>query len=229
MNLEDMKREAAETALGEVRSGMALGLGTGSTAEHFVRGLASRIESGALTGVRCVATSDAIERMARSLGIDCRQLADLPRLDLGVDGADEIDPQLRLIKGHGGALLREKIVAQSAKRFVVIADHTKKVDRLGEKKRLPVEVVRFASRALLERFGEMDLDPRPRTVEGGGWLRTDEGHNILDVVVPDDRDIADLVDRLRRVAGVVETGFFPFEASEAILAGPDGIERLARP
>jgi len=228
MTFDDMKQLAAEAALDEVRSGMTLGLGTGSTAEHFVRGLAARVARKELSDVRCVATSDKIDALATSLGIDCGPLSDRPRLDLAVDGADEIDPSLRLIKGHGGALLREKIVAQAAARFIVIADHTKKVTRLGSTKTLPVEVVRFAARPLVGRFDFMGLDPSPRVTSRGEWFRSDEGHHIIDVRVPDDRDVAVIVEDLRRIAGVVETGFFADEASAAILAGPDGLERLRR-
>ena len=225
-NKDELKRMAAGAALDEVRSGMRLGLGTGSTAEHFLRGLAERIDEGSIAAIRCVATSNTIASLAASLEVPCLDFHQLPELDLSVDGADEIDPSLRLIKGHGGALLKEKIIAQASKRYIVIADDSKKVTRLG-KCLLPVEVATFAAQPLRERFRAMGIDPSPR-MAGREWFVTDEGHRIFDVTVPPDRDIADLVDQLRLIAGVVETGFFPNEADEAFIAGPGGIERLRR-
>lgn len=221
-----MKIEAAKAALAEVRSGMKLGLGTGSTAREFVDLLGKAIRSGTLTGIRAVCTSRETESQAQSLGIPLEPLSNLGRLDLTVDGADEIDRELRLIKGLGGALLREKIVEQASTRFVVIADHTKLVDKLG-RGWLPVEVVTFASDLLESRFREMKLEPRRREQKGMA-LTTDEGHHILDVRIPSSADIAEIVEAVRQFAGVVETGFFPWEATDSIIAMPDGIRRESR-
>ena len=221
-----MKIAAARAALAEVRSGMSLGLGTGSTAQEFVRLLGEALASGALRNLRCTSTSEKTEEQARSLNIPIDTLAKIAPLDLAVDGADEIDPKLRLIKGRGGALLREKIVEQSAKRFIVIADESKLVDRLGVGL-LPVEVTPFALEVLRRRFEEMSLQPQLRMRDGAPRV-TDEGHRILDVRIPSDRDIADVVARLRENAGVVETGFFPHEATEAIIATANGIRRMRR-
>ncbi|PYQ52988.1 MAG: ribose 5-phosphate isomerase A [Acidobacteria bacterium] len=221
-----MKIAAARAALDEVRSGMSLGLGTGSTAQEFVRLLGEALASGALRNLRCTSTSEKTEEQARSLNIPIDTLAKIAPLDLAVDGADEIDPKLRLIKGRGGALLREKIVEQSAKRFIVIADESKLVDRLGVGL-LPVEVTPFALEVLRRRFEEMSLQPQLRMRDGAPRV-TDEGHRILDVRIPSDRDIADVVARLRENAGVVETGFFPHEATEAIIATANGIRRMRR-
>src|ERR1051325_10726748 len=149
--MEDLKVAAAAEALKEVRSGMRLGLGTGSTAREFVRLLGAALASGALRDIRCTTTSEATEEQAKSLGIPTFALAEVAPLDLAVDGADEIDAMLRLIKGRGGALLREKIVEQAAKRFVVIADESKVVQKLGVGV-LPVEVTPFAREVLLERL-----------------------------------------------------------------------------
>jgi len=224
--VREMKIEAARAALAEVRSGMKLGLGTGSTAREFVELLGQSIRSGVLTGIRAVCTSRQTESQAHSLGIPLQPLSDLGPLDLSVDGTDEIDPALRLIKGLGGALLREKIVEQASTRFIVIADHTKLVEKLG-RGWLPVEVVTFACDLLESRFREMKLEPRRRELHGKP-LTTDEGHQILDIRVPATSEIAEIVESVRRCAGVVETGFFPWEATEAIIAMPDGIERRSR-
>ena len=217
MDQNAMKVEAARAALLEVRDGMRLGLGTGSTAAEFVRLLAGR-------DVRCTCTSDKTEELARSLGIPIFRLAELAPLDLAVDGADAIDERLRLIKGGGGALLREKIVEQAAKRFIVIADETKVVRTFAGQK-LPVEVTPFAREVLAKRFA--DLHPVLRLRDGAPRV-TDEGHLILDVIVPEDRDIAEVVAHVRGNAGVVETGFFPTEATEAIIASRSGIRRMRR-
>ena len=220
----NMKIEAARAALAEVRSGMALGLGTGTTAAEFVKLLGDALRSGALRDVRCTCTSEKTEAQARGENIPTFPLAEIAPLDLAIDGADEIDRQLRLIKGRGGALLREKIVEQQAKRFIVIADESKIVERLGIGV-LPVEVTPFARLVLMRRFEEMGLQPVLRLHDGAMRI-TDEGHVILDVLVPESTDIADVVARIRNHAGVVETGFFPTEASEAIIAGAEGIRRM---
>lgn len=222
-----MKVAAAREALREVRSGMRLGLGTGSTAHEFVNLLGDALKSGSLRDVRCTSTSEKTEKQARSLDIPMFPLAEVAPLDLAVDGADEIDADLRLIKGRGGALLREKIVEQQAKRFIVIADDSKIVARLGVGT-LPVEVTPFALEVLRARFDAMGLQPSLRMMDGAVRI-TDEGHRILDVRVPAGEDIGDLVSRLRQLAGVVETGFFPTEASEAIIASATGVRRMSRP
>ena len=226
MDAKAMKIAAARAALDEVMSGMSLGLGTGSTAEEFVRLLGEAMRSGALKELRCTCTSKKTEDQARSLSIPIAELTELAPLDLAVDGADEIDPKLRLIKGRGGALLREKIVEQSATRFIVIADDSKLVQRLGAGV-LPVEVTPFAAEILRKRFTTLGLQPVLRMQDGAPRV-TDEGHRILDVRVPGHTDIADIVSRIRDNAGVVETGFFPREATEAIIATSTGIQRMKR-
>lgn len=221
-----LKIAAAREALADVRSGMKLGLGTGSTAEELVRLLAESIRAGTVEGIRCVCTSARTEELARSLGIAIGPLSELAPLDLSIDGADEIDGQLRLIKGRGGALLREKIVEQASTRFLVIADYTKVVDRLG-KGPLPVEVIPIAADVLRVRFTALGLAPELRRSAGNPFM-TDEGNRILDVTVPPDQDIALVVAEMHRHAGVVETGFFPTEATEAVIASPGGVERRKR-
>jgi ribose 5-phosphate isomerase A len=226
MNAQELKVEAARVALGEVKSGMTLGLGTGTTSVEFVKLLGAALRDGTLRDVRCTCTSNSTEELARSLGVPVFELAEIAPLDLAVDGADEIDAQLRLIKGRGGALLREKIVEQQAKRFIVIADETKIVAKLGVGT-LPIEVTPFAREVLEQRFTAMGLAPAIRMRDGAERI-TDEGNRILDVRVPADQEIADVVARIRECAGVVETGFFPTEATEAVIAGADGIRRMTR-
>jgi ribose 5-phosphate isomerase A len=222
----NLKIEAARAALAEVRSGMTLGLGTGSTAFEFVRLLGEALRQGALRDIRCTCTSEKTEAQARSESIPTFPLAEVAPIELAVDGTDEIDARLRLIKGRGGALLREKIVEQQARRFIVIADESKVVERLGVGL-LPIEVTPFALAVVERRFTEMGLAPTLRLLEGVPRI-TDEGHRILDVRIPPGDDIADVVARIREHAGVVETGFFPSEATEAIIAGTDGIRWMKR-
>lgn len=223
----NLKIEAARAALQEVRSGMSLGLGTGSTAAEFVKLLGAALRDGTLRDIRCTCTSEKTEAQAREENVPTFSLSEVAPLDLAVDGADEIDAQLRLIKGRGGALLREKIVEQQAARFIVIADESKLVERLGVGT-LPIEVTPFALDVLTRRFTDMGLQPTLRMHDGAPRI-TDEGHRILDVLVPQHEDIADIVAAIRDYAGVVETGFFPTEATEAIIAASAGIRRMARP
>jgi ribose 5-phosphate isomerase A len=226
MDAVQQKIEAGREALRFVFSGMSLGLGTGSTAKEFVTLLGDALKRGELRDIRCTCTSNQTEEQARSLNIPLFALAEIAPLDLAIDGADEIDAQLRLIKGRGGALLREKIVEQQAKRFIVIADESKVVTRLGAGV-LPVEVTPFALDVLQRRFTSMGLNPVLRLRDGQPRI-TDEGHRILDIRVPEQTDIADVVAEIRQLAGVVETGFFPSEASEALIATPNGVRRMTR-
>jgi ribose 5-phosphate isomerase A len=222
----NLKIEAARAALQEVRSGMSLGLGTGSTANEFVKLLGEALRNGTLQDIRCTCTSEQTEALAREESVPTFPLSEIAPLDLAIDGTDEIDARLRLIKGRGGALLREKIVEQQAQRFIVIADESKIVDRLGVGV-LPVEVTPFARDVLYRRFAEMGLYPVQRMRDGAPRI-TDEGNFILDVMIPKNTDIADVVAQMREHAGVVETGFFPREATEAIIAGAAGIRRERR-
>jgi len=223
MSTDEDKRAAAEAALALVRDGMTLGLGTGSTAAWFVRGLGERVRSG--LRVRGVPTSEATGALAQSLGIALCTLADVEELDLAVDGADEIDPRLRLIKGGGGSLLYEKIVAAAARRFVVVADGSKEVDRLGGVP-LPVEVVPFAMAPVERRLRALGGTPLLRTA-GGRPFVTDAGHHILDVRL----DLADpeaVAARLREIPGVVEHGLFLGMTDEALVARDGRVVRRGR-
>lgn len=224
------KREAAQRALELVRPGMRLGLGTGTTARHFVDLVGERVQAG--LAVRCVATSEATESQARDLGVPISTLDELLELDLTVDGADEIDPKLRLIKGGGGALLREKIVAAASKRMAVIADSTKLVAQLGAFP-LPVEVVPFglaSTRRHIERAAaQLGLAGLIRLRGGSSPFVTDGGHYILDCSLGAIAEPELLAKALSLIPGVVEHGLFIGFARTAIIAGAEGVEVLGDP
>lgn len=232
MSAETWKRQAAERAVQLVRPGMRLGLGTGSTAAHFVDLLAARVKAG--LAVLCVPTSEATRGQAERLAIPLTTLDETPRLDLTVDGADEIDAQLRLIKGGGGALLREKIVAAASKRMVVIADRGKLVARLG-RFALPVEVVRFGLKSTelhiieqAEDAGCIGTLTQRRGADGKPFV-TDNGNFILDCAFGAIPEPELLADALRLIPGVVDHGLFLGLADTAILVGADGVELIGDP
>ncbi|MAA98337.1 MAG: ribose 5-phosphate isomerase A [Stappia sp.] len=224
---EDLKRLAAEAALTEVRHGMRLGIGTGSTAEHFVRALAARVAGG--MDVIGVPTSERTAALCKELGVPLTTLEDCPELDLTVDGADELDAHLTLIKGGGGALLREKIVATASARMIVIADASKNVARLG-RFALPVEVVPFglaATRASIARaLAGLGYDVPIRLRGGDTPFVTDGGHHILDIEMGEISDPVAVSRVLLDVPGCVDHGLFIGIADAAYLAGTDGVERL---
>lgn len=227
MSTEQLKRMAAAEALREVEDGMRLGLGTGSTAKHFVELLAERVAAG-LTVVG-VPTSEVTAAQASRLGIPLSTLDETPSLDLTVDGADEFDPALNLIKGGGAALLREKIVAMASQRMIVIADQSKQVARLGRFP-LPIEVNAFGLKAT-ERMVQIACGgcvPHLRLNQAGAPVVTDGGHLILDVTMGAIDDAAALEDRLLRVPGVVETGLFIGICAQVFVAREDGVAVLQR-
>ncbi len=229
MSQDALKVAAAERALAFVEPGMRLGLGTGSTAAKFIDALGRKVAAG--LGVVCVATSGATQAQAEKLGIPMSTLDETPFLDLTVDGADEIDNELRLIKGGGGALLREKIVATASGRMIVIADESKLVPALGAFP-LPVEVVQFgltATRNMITALAA-DLgcegDIRVRMLDGGKPFLTDSGNLILDCHFGPIDDPEELDEALKLVPGVVENGLFIGIADLAIIAGAEGIALL---
>lgn len=227
---DEGKRAAARQAATLVEPGMRLGLGTGSTVEHFLAALAARLRHGELEGVVGVATSRRTEERARAMGIPLAELGAVGELDLAVDGADEVDPSLDLIKGGGGALLREKIVAQAARRFVVIVDEGKLVGRLGTRGPLPVEVVPFAWHAQLPFLRSLGALPVLRTLPAGNPFVTDDGHFLLDCTFPEGiSEPGDLEDRLARRAGIVESGLFVDCAREVWVGGVHGVRCLRPP
>ncbi len=226
MNLDELKRQAAARALDFVTSGMRLGLGTGSTAKHFVELLGARVRDG--LDVIGVPTSEATRADALRCGIRLTTLDEVDHLDLTVDGADEIDPALNLIKGGGGALLREKIVAAASDRMIVIADDSKWVETLGRFP-LPIEVVPFglgATRRAIEK-ALADCGASGQLVErkgkDGHAFVTDSGHWIVDAHLGRIPDAPRLAQSLSCIAGVAEHGLFIGLASLAMLAGSQGI------
>lgn len=221
---EARKRAAAERAADWIRDGMALGLGTGSTVRHLLDVIAERRAAGQWGGIVGVPTSEDTATRARALGIPLATLAERPRLDLTIDGADEVDPRLRLIKGLGAALLREKIVAAVSDRLVIVADDTKVVDRLGTRAPLPVEVDRFGAEVQPAFLRGLGAEPTLRLAPDGSPLVTDGGHWIYDCRFPE--GIADpegLEVRLNNRPGVVENGLFLGMATAAVIAAADGV------
>ncbi len=223
--LEEKKKRAAEAALAFVKDGMVLGLGTGSTARHVLEGLSRRIAEGwRLVGVP---TSLATAEAAKILGIPLTSLEEHPRLDLAIDGADEVDPRLDLIKGMGGALFREKIVAVAAKRFVVVVDDTKVVRRLGTNTPVPVEVHPFGWRTVKDAVEALGAKAEMRTRDGVAF-RTDNGNHILDARFGPIRSPAKLARDLDAIPGTVGHGLF-LGMADAVLVGEDDRVRTLRP
>jgi ribose 5-phosphate isomerase A len=226
---EALKRRAAEKAFEQVRSGMVLGLGTGSTVAHLLELLGDALRTRALTDIVGVPTSVQTERHATSLGIPLIGLGERDHVDLTIDGADEISPQLDLIKGGGGALLREKMVAQASKRVVIIADAGKRVLRLGTTFALPVEVVRWGWESHARFLRGLGAAVGVRSAADGKPTTSDNGHIFLDCRFPHGIDDPEaLEEKLARRAGVVETGLFLGLVSEAVVAAPTGVETLRR-
>ena len=235
VNMDQLKRQAAARALEEVRDGMQLGLGTGSTAKHFVELLGERVAAG--LKVIGVPTSEATRLDAVRCGVPLTTLDEIDHLDITIDGADEIDPELNLIKGGGGALLREKIVAAASDRMIVIADDTKWVPTLG-KFPLPIEVIPFGlgatRRAIEKAFAECGVSGQMAVRKAKGGDRdghvfvTDGGHWIVDAKLGRIEDPARLAKALSVIPGVVEHGLFIGLASSAVLAGGEGIRVIER-
>jgi ribose 5-phosphate isomerase A len=232
MNVDAQKRAAAARAVEFVHPSMRLGLGTGSTAQHFIELLAERVRTG--LDIVAVPTSEATRGAAERLGIKLTTLDDMPALDLTVDGADEIAPDLTLIKGGGGALLREKIVASASAAMIVIADASKWVTHLGRFP-LPVEIAPFGAAATRRAVEKAAADSgcsgpaQLRRKPDGHAFVTDGGHWILDAQLQRITDPEALARRLAAIPGVMEHGLFIGLARTAIVAGPDGVRVIERP
>jgi len=221
-----LKQQAAQVAVAQITSGMIVGLGTGSTASFAVSALAERICQEGIQVIG-VPTSKRTAEQAQELGIPLGTLAEYPELDLAIDGADEIaQGSLHLIKGAGGALLREKLVEVSAKRLIIVADASKKVEKLGTKFALPVEVVRFGWESTQGRVAALGSTPKLRLTAAGDPYLTDEQHYILDCQFAPMEDPVSLAAALKGICGVVEHGLFIGMTSEAIIATDTGIESL---
>jgi ribose 5-phosphate isomerase A len=230
MSADEFKKAAAKAAVDLVAPGMTLGLGTGSTAAHFIALLGKRVSEG--LDVAAVATSEQSAKQAASFGIELIEPDETTIIDLAVDGTDEVDGRRNLIKGGGGALLREKIIANAARRFIVIADASKKVGELGAFP-LPVEIDPFsyaltvrAAREALAALGYENADIRLRATTVGPAFISDGGNFILDCRLKRIADPGALDRALCGIPGVVETGLFIGLADDVILAGPDGVARL---
>ncbi|MBJ6360371.1 ribose-5-phosphate isomerase RpiA [Paenibacillus sp. GCM10012307] len=215
------KKIAAEAAVEFVQSGMTVGLGTGSTAYYAIHKIAERVKEG--LHIRTVASSRQSEELALQLGIPVVPLSGIQEIDVSIDGADEVDANYNLIKGGGGALLREKILAAHSKQFVVIADESKQVDRLG-KFPLPVEIVPFAFNLTLLKLKALGCEPVVRIADGNTFI-SDNGNYIVDCAFGTIEDPAALEQQINAIPGVVENGLFTGMASAVIIGYEDGTTR----
>ncbi len=221
-----LKRQAAERAVEFVESGMVVGLGVGSTAIFAVRRIAELLKGGQLRNISGVPCSIQVEQAARQMGIPLTTLDEHPVVDLTIDGADEVDPHLNLIKGGGGALLREKIVAQASRREIIVVDESKLSTTLGTHWPLPVEVVPFGWRSQADYLASLGGRITPRRNDDGTPFHTDQGNLILDCHFGPISQPAQLAARLNERAGIVEHGLFLGLATDVIVAGPQGIRHL---
>jgi ribose 5-phosphate isomerase A len=219
---DDLKRQAALRALDEIRDGMIVGLGTGSTASHFIRELGQ-----AGLKVAGIPTSEESRRLAEQVGVRLTTFKEHPRVDVTVDGADEVSPQLDLIKGLGGALVREKIVAHASKRVVIVVDESKLVDDLGVKTAIPVEVVPLAVPRVLLQLKELGGEARVREKNGQPFV-SDNGNAILDWKHGVITNPAALEKQLKSMTGVLDSGIFANVASCVIVAGAGGVRKIER-
>ena len=225
MSREDQKRAAAEAAVSRVKDGMVVGLGTGSTAAYAIDALALRVRNG--THILGIPTSERSAAQAREGGISLTTFSACRSIDLTIDGADAIAPEsLNLIKGLGGALLREKIVAAASKRLIIVADDAKIVDRLGATTPVPIEVVPFGWETTAERIARLGCKPVLRIDALGQPFRTDGGNMILDCEFGPIADAAAVDAAMSQIIGVVETGLFIGMAQEALVADETGVRSL---
>jgi ribose 5-phosphate isomerase A len=223
-----LKQQAADQVLAYIQSGTIVGLGAGSTAILAVRGLAEKLSRGELTNIQGIPCSRVIEAEASRLGIPLTTLEEHLVVDLTFDGADEVDPALNLIKGGGGALLREKIVAQSSRREIIIVDESKLSPALGTHWAVPVEVIPFGWRTQAAYLESLGGQPRMRLGDDGAPFKTDQGNFILDSAFGPIHDPVGLGARLDARTGIVAHGLFLGLASEVIVAGTSGIRYLRR-
>tara|TARA_R110002050_G_scaffold112521_2_gene226766 strand:- start:2186 stop:2863 length:678 start_codon:yes stop_codon:yes gene_type:complete len=214
------KKVAALEAVKYIKDGMTVGLGTGSTAFFMIEAIGEMVRNG--LEIKAVATSDETEKLARKLGINVITLAEAKRLDVTIDGADEVDGQFQLIKGGGGALLREKIVAHNSDFNIIIADSSKQVSRLGKFK-LPIETIPFATQLIIKELEEMNLHPVQR-MRGTDDYKTDENNDIVDVDIWNtDIKLTDLEHQLKNIPGIVETGLFLTSTNLVIIGKGDEV------
>jgi len=223
---DELKQKAAHRAVEFVDSGMVVGLGTGSTTAFAVARIGERLKSGDLKNIIGIPTSIRTEKLARELGIPLCGLGDRPQIDVTIDGADEVDPDLNLIKGGGGALLREKVVAQASQKNIIIVDESKLSPRLGTRWALPVEVIPFAAKSEETFLKSMATAVNLRIDDKGQPFQTDQNNYILDANFGEMTDPSGLASSLNERAGIVEHGLFLGLASDVIVAAENGIRHL---
>lgn len=219
----------AEAAVSEVQSGMTVGLGTGRTSSRGLFQLAERVRSEGLR-IRCVPTSHATETQARALGLSVVDFSTIEQIDYLFDGADEVDPDLRMIKGRGGALVRERVVANAARRCVYMVTEEKLVSHLGERSTLPIAIHYFGLESVRKNLSELGFSGVVRRAMNGEHFLTDQGNLVLDVQMPRNITPEEAASQLNSVPGVVDHGLFLDEADEVLVEVKDGrIERMMRP
>ena len=220
MSSANEKKVAALEAVKYIKDGMTVGLGTGSTVFFMIEAIGEMVRNG--LEIKAVATSDETEKLAKKLGINVIALAEAKRLDITIDGADEVDDQFQLIKGGGGALLREKIVAHNSDFNIIIADSSKQVSRLGKFK-LPLETIPFATQLIIKELEEMNLHPLQR-MRGTDDYKTDENNDIVDVDIWNtDIKLNDLEHQLKNIPGIIETGLFLTTTDLVIIGKGDDV------
>lgn len=224
MNVSAEKMKAAAAAVKMIEDGMIVGLGSGSTSAEMIRLLGKEVQNG--LSIKGVPSSDAAAALAREMNIELLNMDEIDRIDLNIDGADEFDPQLRLIKGGGGALLREKIVAYNSDINVIIADSGKKVEQLGAFK-LPIEIIPFAYVQILRELKSWGLKPQMREQAGSNYY-TDEQNLIIDADISGYHDVEELESRLINIPGVVETGLFLHTTSMVLMGSNEKVIHFTR-
>ncbi|UCH56735.1 MAG: ribose-5-phosphate isomerase RpiA [Candidatus Bathyarchaeota archaeon] len=223
------KSRAAEAAADRIKNGSIIGLGSGSTARHLIRIIGKHLNSGKLTEIKGIPTSIQTSADAKEAGISLTTLDEYPEVDISIDGADQIDNSLDAIKGGGGALLREKVVASASKEYILIADQRKLTSRLGEGCPLPIEVLPFSLGAVIRKIEALGASVKVRiSEEKSGPVVTDNGNFILDATFGFIAQARNLEEELKTIPGVLETGLFLGYADEAYIGTPDGVQKLLR-
>ena len=228
MDLNKLKNKAAVEAAKNVESGMVLGLGTGITANFAIREISRLLKEGSLKDIVGIPSSNQTEKLALELGIPLITFEQKSEIDLNIDGADEVDPDLNLIKGGGGALLREKIIAQSSTRNIIVIDEQKISQKLGTKWAVPVEIIEFSYKPVAKYLEDLGAEVALRKNQNGEIFKTDHGNIIADCNFGQIQDLNELNKALNSKAGIVEHGLFIGIADEVIIGKPDTIEYLKK-